>query len=295
MDDAIEDSIFANCISDGTPIVAVQLQGKLHDLSAAIKTVGAEQICSTDQIISGVLAPEMISAALRNARAYPLQDDVQFRPAILAPQKIVMVGLNYRKHVEETGNPIPDSPVLFGKFNNSLAGHGEAIRLPTEHANWFDYEAELVIVIGRAAHDVSEQNALDYVAGYCAGNDLSARDLQRRTSQMLLGKSLDGFAPLGPFLVGKSRVPNPDNLTIECSINGQLRQSSNTGDMIFNCRSLVSYISRYMTLLAGDLIFTGTPEGVAAGYPQGRQPWLVAGDRVDVTIEHLGTLRNVMC
>jgi 2-keto-4-pentenoate hydratase/2-oxohepta-3-ene-1,7-dioic acid hydratase in catechol pathway len=145
-------------------------------------------------------------------------------------------------------------------------------------------------VMGRRARSVSEADALSHVFGYCTGNDFTARDLQRASSQWMLGKSLDGFAPIGPWLVTADQVGDPNHLTIECRVNGEVRQSSNTSDMVFGCASLVSYISRHFTLKPGDIIFTGTPEGVIAGYPKERQVWLKAGDRVTSTIETLGRL-----
>ena len=151
----------------------------------------------------------------------------------------------------------------------------------------FDYEAELVIVIGKTARNVSEADAPGVIFGYCTGNDFSARDLQARS--ILLGKSLDGAAPVGPWLV-TSDLADGDNLKIECRVNGQVRQSSTTSDMVFNCKQLVSYASRYMTLKPGDIIFTGTPEGVISGYPKDKQVWLKPGDKLTTTIGNLGTL-----
>jgi 2-keto-4-pentenoate hydratase/2-oxohepta-3-ene-1,7-dioic acid hydratase in catechol pathway len=216
-------------------------------------------------------------------------------PVVPRPEKIICVGLNYRKHAEEAGMAIPPVPILFSKFNNALAGHGAKIKLlPPDLATQFDYEIELVIVMGRKAVNVSEENALNYVFGYCNGNDLSTRDLQLRTSQWMLGKMQDGFAPIGPWLVTADQIPNPNNLKIETHVNGELRQSENTSDMIYHCAHIVSYTSRYMTLKPGDIIFTGTPSGVILGYPQDRRVWLKAGDKVSTTIEKLGTLEVTM-
>ena len=219
--------------------------------------------------------------------------DIEYRPSVVNPEKIICVGLNYVSHVEEANiQDIPKTPILFSKYGNALAAHNEVIPLP-KIAEKIDYEAELVAVIGKEARDVSEEEALSYVFGYCAGNDLSARDLQFTTSQWLLGKSLDGFAPVGPYLVTADEI-DPDNLSIETKVNGDIRQSSNTKYMIFNCAKIISYISKHMTLKPGDLIFTGTPEGVIMGYPEEKQQWLKPGDVVEVTIEKLGTLRNTL-
>lgn len=158
--------------------------------------------------------------------------------------------MNYRRHAEETKAAIPQYPILFNKFNNTLTGPGADVPLP-KVSEKVDYEAELVIVIGRTAKYVSKENALDHVFGYCNVNDLSARDLQMRTQQWLLGKSCDGFSPLGPYLVSADEVGNPNGLGIRCIVNGEVRQNSNTSDMIFKCDEIVSYISQHMTLIPG--------------------------------------------
>lgn len=219
------------------------------------------------------------------------EEELQFGPCVTNPEKIICVGLNYRKHAEETGSPIPQSPILFNKFNNALAGHREDIALP-KPSQKIDYEAELAIVIGKKAKDVSKDEALNYVFGYCNANDLSARDLQMRTSQWLLGKSCDGFAPLGPYLVTADEVGDPNSLAIKAMVNGELRQNSNTNDMIFYCDEIISYISQHLTLQPGDVILTGTPEGVVLGYPPEQQVYLKDGDVVTIEIEKLGSLTN---
>jgi 2-keto-4-pentenoate hydratase/2-oxohepta-3-ene-1,7-dioic acid hydratase in catechol pathway len=215
---------------------------------------------------------------------------VEFGPCVTSPEKIICVGLNYRKHAAETGSPVPTTPILFNKYNTALNAHRGTIKVSQEPAEQFDYEVELVMVIGRVARRVGEAEALSHVMGYCTGNDFSARDLQHASSQWMLGKSLDGFAPIGPWLVTADQVGDPNRLRIECRVNGEVRQSSNTADMVFNCASLVSYASRHFTLKPGDILFTGTPEGVIAGYPKERQVWLKAGDQVTSTIETLGEL-----
>ena len=221
------------------------------------------------------------------------EKDIVYGPCMTNPEKILCVGLNYRKHAVETKMPIPASPVLFSKFNTALAAHQEIIQL-SPLAEKIDYEVELVIVIGKTAQSVAESEALSYVFGYATGNDLSDRGLQFKSSQWLLGKACDKFAPVGPYLVTADEVPDPDCLHLECRVNGEIRQSSNTQDMIFNCAALISYISRYITLKPGDLIFTGTPEGVIVGYPPEKQVWLKAGDEVVTSVEGLGELRVVL-
>jgi 2-keto-4-pentenoate hydratase/2-oxohepta-3-ene-1,7-dioic acid hydratase in catechol pathway len=230
----------------------------------------------------------------RNVRTNGLfleESTVQLGPCVTNPEKIICIGLNYRKHAAEVGQPVPKVPILFNKYNTALNGHRGVIKVSQEPAEKFDYEVELVVVLGRTARNVSEADALSHVFGYCTGNDFTARDLQSRTSQWMLGKSGDGFAPVGPYLVTADQVPDPNNLKLECRVNGEVRQSSNTSDMVVSCAGLVSYISRHFTLRPGDIIFTGTPEGVIAGYPKDKQVWLKAGDRVSSTIEKLGELQ----
>ena len=235
----------------------------------------------------------LVDAALESdaaQSAFLNEESIQYEPVVTHPEKIVCVGLNYRRHAKEVNMAIPNQPVLFNKYNNSLSAHRSAIRLPVEVAKKFDYETELVIVVGRNAKNVSEADALSYVAGYCTGNDFSARDLQFDTGgQWMVGKTPDQFAPLGPYLVTADQV-NPDQLKIECRVNGETRQSSNTEDFIFTSGQIVSYISRHMTLKSGDIIFTGTPEGVILGHPKDKQIWLKAGDRIACSVEKLGEL-----
>jgi 2-keto-4-pentenoate hydratase/2-oxohepta-3-ene-1,7-dioic acid hydratase in catechol pathway len=214
----------------------------------------------------------------------------KFGPAVPRPEKIICVGLNYRQHAQETGNAIPPVPMLFNKFNNSLIGHRGRIPLPVKVGTKFDYEVELVVVMGRKARDVSEEKALSYVFGYASGNDFSARDIMRSSSQIMLGKTCDGFAPLGPWVVSADQIPDPQNLKIATYVNGEERQNSNTADMIFSCAQVVSYCSRHMTLLPGDIIYTGTPQGVILGYPPEKQVWLKAGDKVVTDVEKCGAL-----
>jgi 2-keto-4-pentenoate hydratase/2-oxohepta-3-ene-1,7-dioic acid hydratase in catechol pathway len=229
------------------------------------------------------------AASKTNGSLFIPVDKASFGPCVTNPEKIVCIGLNYRRHAAEVGLPVPKEPILFNKFNTALNSCGGTIAVSKELAEEFDYEAELVIVIGRTARNVSEADAASYIFGYCTGNDFTARDLQRRSSQWMLGKTCDGFAPIGPWLVTADQVDG-DNLKIECRVNGEVRQSSNTNDMVFNCKQLVSYISKHLTLRPGDIIFTGTPEGVITGYPKDKQVWLKPGDRLVTSVEKLGDL-----
>jgi 2-keto-4-pentenoate hydratase/2-oxohepta-3-ene-1,7-dioic acid hydratase in catechol pathway len=216
---------------------------------------------------------------------------LQHGPVVANPGKIICVGLNYRRHAQESNLPVPETPVLFSKFGNTICGSGADVPLPGV-ATEFDYEVELGIVIGKSARNVSQENALNYVLGYCTANDISVRDLQTRTSQWLLGKTLDNFLPIGPYLVTADEVGDPQSLRIRCWVNDDLRQDSSTGDMIFSVAEIISYISRYFTLEPGDVVVTGTPEGVAMG--RADKPWLKPGDEVIVEVERLGQCRNMM-
>ncbi|HSF20888.1 MAG TPA: fumarylacetoacetate hydrolase family protein [Burkholderiales bacterium] len=226
----------------------------------------------------------------RGKRVLVAESRARFGPAVPRPGKIICVGLNYRRHAMETGNPIPPVPILFNKYNNTLVGHRGTIRLPVKVSLQFDYEVELVVVMGKQARDVPEEKALAHVFGYANGNDFSARDLMRVTSQLMLGKTCDGFAPLGPWVVTADQIPDPQNLRIATYVNGERRQDSNTSDMIYSCAQIVSYCSRHMTLLPGDIIYTGTPQGVILGYPPEKRVWLKAGDKVVTEVEKCGVL-----
>ena len=219
------------------------------------------------------------------------EQDLQPGPCVGNPEKLICIGLNYKRHARETGMAVPETPVLFSKFNNTLAATGEPIPL-LDNAVQYDYEVELGVVIGREARYVSVDAALDYVFGYFTVNDLSVRDLQFRTSQWLLGKTLDKFFPTAPYLVTADEVGDPQNLGLSCWVNGGLRQNSNTADMIFSVAECISYISQYMTLKPGDVISTGTPEGVVMGMTG--KNWLKPGDEVVVEVEGLGKCTNRM-
>jgi 2-keto-4-pentenoate hydratase/2-oxohepta-3-ene-1,7-dioic acid hydratase in catechol pathway len=210
---------------------------------------------------------------------------------ICQPTKIICVGLNYFGHAKETGAEVPKEPVIFGKFNDTLMPHMADIELPPQH-RCYDYEAELVIVIGREAWNIKCEEAHDYIYGYTCGNDLSARDCQFRSSQWLIGKSLPGSAPAGPVIVPASMFKPEDGHRITCRVNGAITQDGNTADMIFTCDEIVSYCSQFFRLQPWDLIFTGTPAGVILGKPKEERVWLKKGDTVEVTIDGIGTLTN---
>jgi 2-keto-4-pentenoate hydratase/2-oxohepta-3-ene-1,7-dioic acid hydratase in catechol pathway len=210
-------------------------------------------------------------------------------PPIALPTKIVGVGLNYRDHAEESGQPVPDEPVIFAKFANSVIGPGDPIVIPPA-AERIDFEAELGVVIGRRARRIQVAHALDVVGGYTCVNDVSSRALQFSGPQWTLGKAIDTFLPSGPWLVTADEVPDPQTLAISCTVNGETVQSSNTAQMVFGVAELVAFLSRTMTLEPGDMIATGTPPGV--GFARTPPRFLDDGDVVTVEIDRVGTLTN---
>ncbi len=229
-------------------------------------------------------------AVVGDAGDLPL-DSVKLLAPITNPSKIIAIGLNYMDHIRETGLDVPQLATMFCKYPSSIVGPDDDIRWSTRLTTQVDYEAELAVVIGKTARNVCAADAYDYIAGYTICNDVSARDLQFRAGdQWLRGKCLDSFCPLGPYLVTKDEIPDPQNLSIQCRVNNRLLQDSTTAEMIYQIPYLIEYLSEAFTLLPGDVIATGTPDGVGAF----RKPpvWLASGDLVRVDIEGLGSLSN---
>jgi acylpyruvate hydrolase len=216
-------------------------------------------------------------------------DDISLLPPVVRPGKVICLGLNYRDHAAESGMTVPDYPVLFHKVAGSLIGHNQPIVVPRISSK-IDYEGELAIIIGRRGKYIAEDEAYSYIAGYTVANDVSARDLQFRTSQWTTGKMLDTFGPLGPALVTQDEVPDPHTLSIKTILNGQVLQDGNTADMIFGVPFIVRYISEIVTLEPGDVILTGTPSGI--GNTRSPQVFMQPGDTIEVEIEQLGKLTN---
>jgi 2-keto-4-pentenoate hydratase/2-oxohepta-3-ene-1,7-dioic acid hydratase in catechol pathway len=271
------------------PRAAAQVNGAYIDLHAADPRLptGVRQLLEGGPDLLRI-AREVAGSAL--ATRIPAAG-VKLLPPIPDPPKIVCMGLNYRDHAAETGAKIPAEPVLFSKFNTALIGPEEPIVLPPTSRK-VDYEAELVLVVGKKGRNLSAAAALDHLAGYTVGHDVSARDwqLEKDGRQWLAGKTFDTFAPLGPALVTPDELADPQNLAVRLRLNGQTMQDGNTRHMIFTAGAALAYISQIVTLLPGDLVFTGTPAGVGMA----RKPpvWLKAGDVVEVEIEGLGVLRN---
>src|ERR1051325_9825989 len=275
----------------------------LAELARAAKSAGGspaewlvEASSTLDVIQRGASAFDEINSLLNDHERPPSRTSVvahavdltEFLPAVY-PSKILAIGRNYADHAAEGGAELPQAPLLFNKLPSALSAHDAPIVLPKISAQ-VDYEAELAVIIGRRAKQVSEADALDYVFGYSLINDVSARDLQYGDKQWTRGKGLDTFAPLGPFITTRDEIPDVQLLKIEGVLNGQVMQSSNTAKMIFSVAYLVSYLSQGITLEPGDVIASGTPDGVGIF----RKPpvWLKDGDVFEVRIEKLGTLRN---
>ncbi|MDR7236389.1 fumarylacetoacetate hydrolase family protein [Neobacillus drentensis] len=214
---------------------------------------------------------------------------VKLESPIQKPEKIICVGLNYREHIEEMGRELPTIPVVFAKYNNTIIAPGDPILKP-KVSDALDHEAELVVVIGKKGKYISEEEAMDYVAGYTVGNEATIRDFQKRTKEWLQGKTFDTTLPLGPHLVTKESLPNPDNCDLVLTLNGEERQRSNTKNLVFTIPYLVNFLSNIMTLEVGDIICTGTPGGV--GQARKPQSWMKHGDVVRVEIEGIGALEN---
>jgi 2-keto-4-pentenoate hydratase/2-oxohepta-3-ene-1,7-dioic acid hydratase in catechol pathway len=217
-------------------------------------------------------------------------EQVRLAPPVSQPSKIIAVGLNYKAHAKESKGKPPKEPLIFSKFPSSITGPNHDIVWDTQITNKVDFEAELIAVIGKEVYACSKTEAMDAIFGYTCGNDVSARDLQFGDRQWVRGKSLNTFAPVGPYIVTPDEIPDPQNLKISCLLNNQVMQESNTSQMIFSIPDLISFISKHMTLLPGDIVFTGTPEGVGAF----RDPpiYMKKGDDGVVEIEGIGRLMN---
>lgn len=274
--------------------LGVRTEKGIINVSAAAQALKLNAPNTTDEIIGGAYDAAALKTTLDKATAaggkyLVAENAAKFAPCVLDPSKILCVGLNYRAHAAEANEKEPKEPILFNKYNSALNSHGGTIAVSKEPGKNFDYETELVAVIGKTARGVSEADALAHVFGYCTGQDFSERDQQMRSGQWMLGKTGDGWGPIGPWLVTADQV-DPTNLTVRTMVNGEQRQNNNTKNMIFSVAKIVSYASQYMTLQPGDLIFTGTPEGVIIGYPPEKRVWLKAGDKVVSSIEKTGDL-----
>lgn len=277
-----------NIVKDNTVIGCVDTEAGL----IPFEWVGFEGTVQT-LIEAGEEALKKLSAAVDVYRGLWLNRAEVTYANVAKGGKLLCVGLNYKKHAEETKGEPPKAPVYFSKFSDTLCPDGTEVELPDFH-RCYDYEGELVIVIGKTAWNIDEAQADDYIFGYTVGNDLSARDCQFLSAQWLAGKSMPNFAPTGPLVVTKDSFDPEDDHRITTRVNGVVRQDDLTSGMIFSCRHIVADASRYFKLEPGDLIYTGTSAGVILGMPKGTRVWLKPGDVTEVEVEGIGTLTNRM-
>ena len=270
-----------NIVADGEIHLAIDTARGMVDATAA-GFAG-----NMDAVIRGAGMDELSGIAMDES--LPLVDTPVFANVVNKTGKLVCVGLNYRAHASGIHMKTQDYPVLFSKFDNALVPAGTDVTLPPWESS-YDYEAELVIVMGKTAWNVSPEEAKDFIFGYTCGNDFSVRDAQMRSGQWLIGKTMPGFGPCGPCIVTADSFDPEAGKNIRSYVNGVLRQNGSTTEMIFSCAQIVSYASKYIRLEPGDLIFTGTPSGVAL--EEQEKVWLKPGDLVDVYIEDIGTLTN---
>ena len=283
---------FASTLPLTMKLATFELDGRLrtaamHPEGGAVEVTEAG---SAIDILSNTGARAKAEAIFTSAKGR-LQNMPNLR-APFTPRSFICIGLNYADHVKESGSKVPERPVVFAKFANALANPGDTITWYADASQQVDWEAELGVVIGKPAYRVSKADALNYVGGYTCVNDVSARDIQRTdgANQFVMGKTFDGFCPVGQFVVTADEVPDPQTLSIKCSVNGRVMQNSNTREMIFDVATLVAHLSKFMTLMPGDLIATGTPPGVGMGM---KPPmFLKDGDEETVEIEKVGFITN---
>src|ERR1700712_3262299 len=262
--------------AEGDETLGVKTDHGILDVAAAADALNLDAPMTLEDMLQVGSAPQLealVKAASTSAKAKDAfldESKITFGRLFTNPSKIICVGLNYKEHVEEAGMALPKEPVLFNKYNNTLAAHQAPLKLPSQDVSTkLDYETELLIVIGKPARNITAADALSCVAGYCVGHDFSARDLQlEKGGQWMIGKTLDGFAPIGPYFVSADVVGDPNALHIQTKVNGEVRQSSNTKNFIFNVQAVVAYASKLFTLNPGDIIFTGTPPGTIIGKPK---------------------------
>ncbi len=274
--------------NDNSTVLAVDMGSDF-----AVLPTKADVPCSIKSLIRDWAKNPLNIDTVEQSGTRMAKSDARLKAPIENPGKIICVGKNYAKHAEEMGSEPPSIPVIFSKFNSAIAAPESNIVLPPISQK-VDFEAELVVVIGKEGRNIDRADAMSHVFGYCCGNDISARDWQKEKpgGQWLLGKTFDGFAPLGPCIVTADEIENPHDLKISLRVNGETMQQSNTCNLIFPIDFLIAHLSQFVTLEPGDLIFTGTPEGVGAG----RTPpvFLKDGDQLEVEIEGIGILRNRM-
>jgi 2-keto-4-pentenoate hydratase/2-oxohepta-3-ene-1,7-dioic acid hydratase in catechol pathway len=286
-----------NFEKDGLVRLGIVKDAKVYDVAAEAEKAGLKKlkaVSSVDQLLEDSLLGDLAKneAAITSGKGLPVKS-VKLRSPVLYPEKIIMVGVNYASHGRETKTPPPPYPYLFTKFRNALVDPEGDIIAP-KASKKVDWEVELAVVIGKEGKDIKKERAYDYVAGYTVSNDVSFRDFQTQKNESLglnwiKGKAMDASLPLGPWLVTKDEIPDPHKLGISLTVNGEKKQNSNTDQIMFRVDDLVAYASIGMTLRPGDIISTGTPEGVGMATDG---PYLKGGDLVEAKVERIGVLRN---
>jgi 2-keto-4-pentenoate hydratase/2-oxohepta-3-ene-1,7-dioic acid hydratase in catechol pathway len=286
--------------ADGPETLGVKTGESVIDVRKAAQLLSLPAALTLDQLLQEGSAGQLqklldaVQASPQGKAVIVPETGITYGRLFINPGKIICIGLNYKRHAAEVKAPEPRQPILFNKYNNSLAAANCTIKLPPKEISYkFDYETELLIVMGKKARNVSEADAPGYIAGYCTSNDFSARDLQTETpgGQWMIGKTLDNFGPVGPYFVTSDLVGDPHKLKLQTFVNGEVRQDWSTDDLIFNCYQIVAFISKHWALEPGDIIFTGTPHGVILGLPPEKRVWLKAGDQIESRIEKLGSLK----
>jgi 2-keto-4-pentenoate hydratase/2-oxohepta-3-ene-1,7-dioic acid hydratase in catechol pathway len=288
---------FVSAVRKGDHFIGMVKDDAVINVSALAASAG-KKIAQT--LLEGIqqgeeftsAAEDLVNSAKVAEYTYPLEELQLLAPIPRPSKNVFCIGKNYRDHAIEMGSEadIPENIMVFSKAPTAVIGHGEGIPSHSNITDQLDYEGELAVVIGKTGTGISEADAMNYVFGYTIINDITARDLQQKHKQFLLGKSLNGTCPMGPWIVHHSEISNPENLLIETKVNGEVRQKGYTSDFIFDIPTMIAELSKGMTLEAGDIIATGTPAGVGKGM---KPPvFLKAGDTIEITIEGIGTLRN---
>lgn len=282
--------------------LGVKTDKGILDVARALEEVFADEnvLSSIDELLhagkDGIQALQKYVEKVESGNYNTLfikEEDLELGPCVPNPGKIIGIGLNYYGYLKLSNTPKPNFPHIFTKFPTAVRASGDPISIPF-NSEQVDFEAELAIVIGKTTRNVSPEKALDHVLGYCNTNDFSSRDLQYRTTSWLPGKCCDSFCPIGPYLVTSDEVGDPNNLSLKAYLNGKLLQNSNTSDMILKCNEIISGISQFFALEPGDIILTGTPEGIIMTFPEEERVWLQEGDELIVEVEKLGRLVNKM-
>jgi len=271
--------------TDKTPCIGLVVDGAVIDVGAAIPSLPVDMV----QVLeAGDIWFDRIAGARDRAPSHDLAE-IELLPPVACPRKVLGIGLNYRAHAAEGGAAVPEVQFWFNKQNSCINGPYAPVHMP-KVSSYLDYEGELVVVIGRRARHVSRERAIDHVAGYMVGNDVSVRDWQRRSPTTTLGKSFDTHGPIGPWITTRDEVTDPGALQLRTWVNGEQRQATSTKDMVFSVPEMIEHLSTAFTLEPGDLLFTGTPDGVGLLMKPPR--FLNVGDRVRVEIEGLGAIEN---